>query len=131
MDDSMAAYLDDWMEKSGESNPFMGRGGPSEGSKHKEYVEKMYALAAATRLMWCDVDSRIMLDVHRDGDKMEESIKEELKVAPLLKLHVEDGCMKWFRRKAVSPVSMKEVELLLVSIRCNDIRVGEKKTVGL
>ena len=75
---------------------------------------------------WKDGDELIMAETF--GDDTEASVVfEKSSVKTGFRIHPENARLKWFKRKVVSPVSKKEIEVWIGAIRCDDIDRGEKE----
>lgn len=75
---------------------------------------KDYALWTVARMLVLDVECTS--EVTSDDD-----VKIDLRVAAKVRLDADDGQIKWFERKAVSPISNKDIKVLLCTIRLSDV----------
>ena len=123
-DGSMSSYLSQWVKDSKEARLFVGE---EFGTSDKEdYLSKMYALNWASRMVSDDVS---VLRELGGGNGSDDDFREEIKVNATFPLLQENERVKWFERKFVSPLSHKEIEVLIAAVRCNDIAIGRKEYV--
>lgn len=73
-------------------------------------------------------------DTKEDDDTQSEVMtsrfSREQKVCTAFRIDARNPRLKWFTRKAVNPISGKEIEVLVGAIRWNDVAVGEKERLS-
>lgn len=114
-DGKMLPYLKSWAKEAygkGEIRDFKEAG--LDDSELSRRLLKTYALWTVARMLVLDVECTS--EVSSDDD-----FKIDLRVAAKVRLDADDGQIKWFERKAVSPISNKDIKVLLCAIRLSDV----------
>lgn len=114
-DGKMLPYLKSWAKEAyekGEIRDFKETGLADSGLSRR--LLKGYALWTVARMLALDVECTS--EVTSDDD-----VKIDLRVAAKVRLDANDGRIKWFERKTVSPISNKTIKVLLCAIRLGDV----------
>lgn len=80
-----------------------------------------------------DTSMEVLKSTMRNGDEFRladlnsSALFQKRIVRVNFHINPENPRLKWFTRKVINPISKKEIEVLIGTIRCNDIAVGERE----
>lgn len=120
-DGKMLPYLKSWAKEAqgkGEIGEFDEKG--LKDSKLTRRLLKSYAVWTVARMLAVDVECTKEFATNEECVAV-EICKYDLRVTAKVRLDVDDGQIKWFERKAVSPTSGKKIKVLSCAIRLADV----------